>query len=277
MFSFIIGILIIILLIFLFGIIIILLGDLAAGKSKDQTGKILPGLNCGICGYINCDDYLDAIIDKKEKTNLCTQTSHEALNNQLKKNVNNNKLLKFCAKIFCLGDDTAKKEYNFNGEDICRTLFSFYHGDKKCKTSCLGKGDCMKICPSKAIKKDKKSGRIWIDSALCTGCKICIKICPTGVIKMIPENGGHFIACSSHKGEKFVNSFCGKGCINCSKCDSMINDSGRLVIDNNLAVVKYNSRRNLYDAAVHCPTDVIVPIKNQQQFMIDQKMNKNEK
>jgi Na+-translocating ferredoxin:NAD+ oxidoreductase subunit B len=274
----IIGILIIILIVCLFAIILILAYDFFNtddGKIHDNN-ILMPGINCGICGYAGCDGYLNAVIADNEKSDLCSKDDKliDKLDSFKKKNPNKN--LKFVAKIFCLGDDSAKTEYIFNGKDSCQTVYSFYKGDKVCKDACLGRGDCMDICPEGAVKKDKKN-RIWIDSDLCTGCKICMKICPTKVIKLVPENGGYFIACSSHKGEKFVKEECNRGCINCGKCDSIVNDSGRLAIENGLAVVRYNSKRNIVDASNQCPTDVIVPIRNQKAFMENAKSNKSEK
>ena len=50
----------------------------------------------------------------------------------------------------------------------------------------------------------------------------------------------------------------------------------RIKVENNLAKVDYTSDIDLYDAAVKCPADVIVPIKNQTSFMLDNKNNKKE-
>ena len=42
--------------------------------------------------------------------------------------------LKYVAKVFCLGDDAiALKDYHFNGEEDCTTVYSFFKGDKACK------------------------------------------------------------------------------------------------------------------------------------------------
>ena len=272
-----IGILIIILLVCLFGIILILSYDFFTnndGKNIDYNG-IMPGINCGICGYLGCNEYLNAIITDNEKHDLCNKD--DRLSSKLDVLMVKSKITgtKYVAKIFCLGDNTAKTEYIYNGADSCRTVYSFYNGNKICKDACLGKGDCMNICPENAVRTDEKN-RFWIDSNLCTGCGLCIKICPPRVIKLVPEDGGYFIACSNHNGEKFVTEQCGKGCIGCGRCEVMVSDSYRIVMDDNLAVVRYNSKRNIIEASSRCPTDVIVPIRNQKAFMRDQKTNKSE-
>ncbi|MCF8011311.1 MAG: 4Fe-4S dicluster domain-containing protein [Clostridiales bacterium] len=41
---------------------------------------------------------------------------------------------------------------------------------------------CLAVCPVNAIKKDKNTGAVTIDSDRCTGCGICMKYCYLGAI-----------------------------------------------------------------------------------------------
>lgn len=43
---------------------------------------------------------------------------------------------------------------------------------------------CVKICPTKAIKRADKEYPVLIKEELCIGCKWCITVCPFGVIGM---------------------------------------------------------------------------------------------
>ena len=184
--------------------------------------------------------------------------------------------LKYVAKVFCLGDDgIAKKDYIFNGEEDCSTVYNFFQGDKVCKYSCVARGNCIRICPVDAIKRDDYN-RVWIDANICIGCEKCILICPSNVIKMVPINGGYFVACSSPETGDVVKEICKKGCIACKICEKSSSPS-RIKITNNLAEVNYNNNDyDLYQAANKCPADVIVPIVNQTYFMVDNKKNKKE-
>ncbi|MEA3345198.1 MAG: 4Fe-4S binding protein [Chloroflexota bacterium] len=47
---------------------------------------------------------------------------------------------------------------------------------------CDGCGDCLEVCPEKAISLAE--GVAQIDSARCTECGDCVEVCPTGAIRV---------------------------------------------------------------------------------------------
>ncbi len=237
----------------------------------EKITELLPGVNCGACGYPGCAGYADALAKNTNiEINLCSpggKSLVEKLNLLLGKNSDFSD--KIVAKVFCMGDDAiASKDYNFNGEDDCLTMANFFQGEKTCKYSCEGKGDCIKACPVEAIKRDSLN-RVWIDSGLCVGCKRCVSVCPKNIIKMVPVNGGYFVACSSHNDGKTVREICKKGCIACKICEKLTGDPTRIVVTNNLAEIKYTNTIDLKSAAIKCPTSVIIPIIDQKVFVID--------
>lgn len=269
------GILLLTILGFLFGILLALIADFFRVKVDDRITKILeslPGINCGACGYPGCAGYAEAIVNKGAEINLCVPGAGEVVEKVGKvmgKTADTKK--KFVAKVFCLGDDAiAQKDYIFNGEDDCYSVYSFFQGEKSCKYGCMGKGNCMRVCPVGAIKRDELN-RVYIDENTCIGCEKCLLVCPTKVIKMVPIDGGHFIACSSHEKMAFIKAVCKKGCYGCRICERLVNDQDRIAMDNNLAIVKYDKNTNLHEAAMKCPANVIVPIKNQKVFMVENK------
>ncbi|HOL57608.1 MAG TPA: RnfABCDGE type electron transport complex subunit B [Spirochaetota bacterium] len=234
----------------------------------DQIIKILPGVNCGACGYPGCAGYAEAIIEKDVDINLCSAGGQNVVDNisNLLGKAGEAKL-KYVAKVKCLGDDAiAKKDYIFNGEEDCSVVYSFFQGEKACKYGCVGKGDCIKVCPVNAIKRDELN-RVWVDENLCIGCEKCVAVCPTKVIQMVPIDGGYFVACSSHYNGKIVKDICKKGCIGCKICEKVTNDLNRIYVDNNLAIIKYDSKTDLKEACLKCPAMVIVPIINQSKFI----------
>lgn len=242
----------------------------------EQIIEILPGVNCGACGYPGCVGYAEALIKDNVEINLCTPGAleiMEKIGNVLGKTGETK--LKFVAKVFCIGDDSvAVKSYNFNGEDDCSTLYNFFKGDKVCNYGCVGRGNCIKVCPVNAIMRDEYN-RVWIDANLCIGCERCVSVCPPKVIKMVPITGGYFVACSNLEPGKIVRKICKKGCIACKLCEKAAS-TDKIKVENNLAVVNYDYDTDLYQAALKCPADVIVPIVNQSSFMLDNKKNKKE-
>lgn len=239
--------------------------------------KILPGANCGACGYPGCNGYAEAVVKDDVAINLCSaggQKVIDEIGRILGKTADAK--LKYVAKVKCLGDDAiALKDYKFNGEDDCYAVYNFFQGEKTCKFGCVGRGNCMKVCPTNAIKRDSLN-RVWIDANECIGCEKCLTVCPTKVIEMFPINGGYFIACSSHQPAKIVKEICKKGCFGCKICEKIVAEPDRIVVDGFLAKIGYNSKTSLHQAAIKCPADVIVPIKNQLLFMQDNKSNKTE-
>lgn len=232
--------------------------------------NLLPGLNCGACGYPNCSLYAQSIVENGVEINLCSSGGQQVLDKLSEffgQEVESK--LKYVAKVKCLGDDAiAKKDYIFNGEDDCSVVYTFFGGEKSCKYGCIGKGDCIKVCPVNAIKRDELN-RVWIDEKECIGCEKCVKVCPTKVIKMFPIDGGYYVACSSFDNGKIVKEICKKGCIGCKICEKVTNDPDRIYVENNLAMIKYESKRDLKEAAIKCPASVIIPIVNQRSFMKD--------
>jgi NAD-dependent dihydropyrimidine dehydrogenase PreA subunit len=67
--------------------------------------------------------------------------------------------------------------------------------------TCKGNGECIKVCPEKAISEGPQRmpaaiclsegnygmlpGKAVIDEALCTGCGECVPVCPKQAIEMV--------------------------------------------------------------------------------------------
>lgn len=246
-------------------------------ENVEKIIKLLPGVNCGGCGYQGCAVYAEAIVKKGEEINLCAPGGQKVIDEiGLILGKKSNEKIRYVAKIQCLGDDAiAIKDYKFNGEEDCYAVSNFFGGEKACKYGCIGKGNCIRVCPVNAIKRDKLN-RVWIDSNECIGCEKCLTVCPTKIIKMFPIDGGYFIACSSPEAGKKVKEICKKGCIGCKICEKITGDPDRIIVADNLAKISYNSKTDLKSAALKCPADVIVPIKNQKLYMKNNKENKTE-
>ncbi|MCG8569726.1 MAG: RnfABCDGE type electron transport complex subunit B [Spirochaetes bacterium] len=268
----IVGILTLTLLGFLFGFGLAFIAQIFKVKVDprvEQVIEALPGINCGACGYPGCTGYADAIVNKDVEINLCSPGGGDVIA-RIGEILGKTAAVKekMVAKVLCLGDDAiAKKDYTFNGEEDCLTVYNFFQGEKSCKYSCIGKGNCIRVCPVDAIKRDHYN-RVWINSDICIGCEKCVTVCPTHVIKMVPLEGGHFVACSSHYNGKTVREICKKGCIACKICEKLTPSDNRIVVENNLAIVNYKSNTDLEPAALKCPAHVIVPIKTQEAFLV---------
>ena len=126
----------------------------------EAISGILPGANCGGCGFPGCSGYAAAIVEQGAPMSLCAPGGAavaakigEIMGASV--DVSSEKVV---ARVLCQGDNTrTTKIYKFDGElQTCAAMMLYAGGDKSCVYSCLGHGDCEKVCPVGAIKVNEK-------------------------------------------------------------------------------------------------------------------------
>ena len=149
-----------------------------------EVEGVLPGANCGGCGYAGCSSFAGAIVAGEASPAGCvaggpgvTQAVAEVMG--MKVEAAEPKL----AFQTCNGGARAETKYNYLGIQDCRALALLYRGDKKCELACLGLGTCVRNCPFGALTMGE-NGLPVVDLELCTGCGNCEKVCPTGAMKV---------------------------------------------------------------------------------------------
>ncbi|MDA3939854.1 MAG: RnfABCDGE type electron transport complex subunit B [Spirochaetia bacterium] len=224
---------------------------------------ILPGVNCGACGFPGCAGYADGIVNEDADITLCSPGGPEVLAKitELMGKEAGSVGEKMVAQVHCRGNrDTSTYTYNYEGLNDCNAMQAMYKGDKDCKYGCLAGGSCIKVCPADAISRDDKN-RIWVNRELCISCEKCVIVCPTGVMQMIPYNSDVIVACNSlDKGGK-VKKYCSVGCIGCKICEKKSPDGG-FVVENFLATINYNLKGDRIDGLKGCPSKCIISAEN---------------
>ncbi len=224
-----------------------------------EIEEILPGANCGACGYPGCSGYAKAIVDGKAPINLCSPGGVEV----------QEKIGKIMgievseasqppvAHVKCSGDNkTVKKIADYKGIMTCNAIHLTTGGDKACVYGCLGYGDCEAACPFDAIHIEE-DGLPHVIEEKCTGCGLCAEACPRDIIEMVPRDAKIFVNCVSYDFGPDVSKVCKKGCIGCSLCVRLTNDGSMEMIDN-LAVVHFDKEFTKdKTVADKCPTKVI--------------------
>lgn len=71
---------------------------------------------------------------------------------------------------------------------------------------------CIEICPEEAIHRDKKTGAVVIDQALCVGCEMCISECPIESPRIDVENSVA-VKCDLCGGDPKCVKYCGYGAL----------------------------------------------------------------
>jgi len=199
--------------------------------------EIMPGANCGACGYPGCSGYAAALVTDNAKTNLCTPGGSEVLAKISSiLGVEAGSMEKKTAVVKCLGDCAAqKKKMDYKGIQSCTAAKQLYGGEGACAFGCLGYGDCQKVCPSGAICTEDGLARVI--AGLCTGCGLCVKTCPNNLIA-VESAAPVFVLCNNIEKGAVTRKKCAKGCIACGKCARECSAQAITMADN-LAVIDY--------------------------------------
>ncbi|MEN3013743.1 MAG: RnfABCDGE type electron transport complex subunit B [Endomicrobiia bacterium] len=222
---------------------------------KEQIVLVLPGVNCGACGYPGCEQYAEAILKDSVEITLCKPGGPDVskkIANILGKEVEN--LQRTVAVVLCKGGNFAKDEFIYKGIKRCDIADKYFDGQKMCKYGCLGFGDCVEVCPFDAIFI--KNNVAEVDPLKCTGCGLCVRVCPNKLIKLVPCNYYVHILCSSKDKGIVVRQICSVGCIGCGICVKSCPVSD-IYLEENLAIMKYTNCNNCGVCKLKCPTKSI--------------------
>lgn len=200
--------------------------------------NLLPGANCGVCGFAGCAGYARAIVLDNEELTRCAPGGTavaEAIAKYLGREAGS--VEKRVAIVLCGGDSTATtRKFAYNGITDCAAANATAGGDKGCAYGCLGYGSCARVCPVQAIRVE--NGLAKVNKDLCIGCGKCVAVCPRKLIKLVPASETIHILCSSKDKGPVVKKVCSKGCLGCKICTKFA-DKGAIVMDGFLATRDY--------------------------------------
>ena len=220
----------------------------------DQVLGLLPGANCGACGYPGCSGFAKAVVEGKADASGCVpggpKVAH-AVADILGVSAGVSDPL--MAVVHCKGGrDRALERALYQGIEDCHAAILIGNGSKVCQDGCLGLGSCVRVCPFDAIQINPE-GIAVVDPEKCTGCGKCVKICPRGIISLVPKVHKIFLSCSNHDRGAKVKKYCSVGCTACSLCVKAT-PSGAIAMENNLPVLDYSKEENFIPAAYKCPS-----------------------
>lgn len=180
---------------------------------------VLPGNNCGGCGYAGCSGLAAAIARGEASVNACP-VGGEPVGKKVAEimGVNAEATTPMVAYVHCQGDcEKARTDYEYTGAEDCRIMqFVPGGGPKSCSSGCLGYGTCVKECPFDAIHI--VNGIAVVDKEKCKACGKCVAICPKQLITLIPKDARQVVACSSTDRGPVTMKACTVGCIGCGIC-----------------------------------------------------------
>ena len=223
---------------------------------EEQILELLPGANCGGCGYAGCSALAAAIAKGEAPCDGCPGISHENFEQICSiMGVEVKERKPMTALVMCSGTiDKANYRYFFDGSKTCRDINAMQGGDKICAYACLGYGDCMEACKFGAISL--KNGVAYISRSKCVGCGVCANTCPKNVIKIIPKDQDIVVRCSSKEKGAAMKAICSIGCIGCKICEKNC-EAGAITVTDNLASIDASKCTGCGVCAEKCPKKVI--------------------
>ena len=222
-----------------------------------KVRELLPGNNCGGCGYPGCDGLATAIASGSAKVNSCPVGGINVANKISEvMGVKLEEKEKQVAFVKCGGTcEKSKKKYNYYGIQDCRkAVIAPGGGDKACSYGCLGYGSCVNECLFDAIHI--VDGIAVVDKEKCVACGKCVSTCPNNIIELIPDTAEYRVQCISNDKGKDVKMVCDAGCIGCKLCTKVC-ASNAITVENNLAKIDYNKCINCGKCAEKCPVKII--------------------
>ena len=266
--------------IILFGAMGLIFGAVLAYASKkfaveidervEKIIEVLPGANCGGCGFPGCGGLANAIAEGKSPVNGCP-VGGAAVASKVGEimGVSASEGEKIVAKVICKGTcESAKDKYEYEGISDCRAAAALNSGSKACKFGCLGLGTCKDACKFGAITI--QNGIAVIDEEKCVMCGKCIEICPKSIIIKKPEKQEVVVECNSMEFGKAVKEKCSAGCIGCGMCAKAC-PVDAIVFENKIAKINFDKCIQCKVCVQKCPTKVIAgDISDRRKVKIDE-------
>lgn len=249
----------------LVGLIIGLLLGTAGEKFKVEVDQkeidvrgLLPGVNCGACGYAGCDAMAHAIAEGEAAVNGCPVGGApvaKAIGAVM--GVEAAESERLVAFVKCAGTcDKAKVKYEYSGiEDCNKAAIAPGRGAKKCTYGCMGFGSCVKVCEFDAIHI--VDGIALVDKDKCVACGKCVSTCPNHIIELVPDKAKHLVQCSSKDKGKTVKENCSVGCIACKMCVKVC-EFDAIHVEDNISHIDYSKCTNCGKCAEVCPVKIIL-------------------
>ncbi len=238
-------------------ILVISYGKLKVSETPDikKVSRVLPGVNCGACGYASCHEYAVSVVEGKAEINECIpggDKTAEKIGKIL--GLESEAGGQFKAVVKC-GVRDRKYNARYKGPKSC-VAADLVAGGLSCKYGCFGYGDCVEVCPFDAIYLNENN-LPKVDFKKCTGCGLCVKACPRNIIELVePEkNRIVYVGCSSKQSGKNTRTVCDSGCIGCKICEKQ-GPEGMFKVEDNLAGVKIQNQKADTDK-IKCPPGCI--------------------
>lgn len=233
-----------------------------------QVTALLPGANCGGCGYPGCSGMASALVKGADAGSLdglyCPVGGVEVMGqvaDLLGMAVANTEPK--VAVVRCNGTCELRPHIaEYNGLRTCTAMNSCGAGETGCGYGCLGCGDCVSACSFGAIKMNAETGLPEVDEDKCTACGACANACPRHIIELRKrgvKNRRVYVRCVNKDKGAAAMKACKAACIGCGKCEKECKFEA-ITIQDNLSYIDPDKCRLCRKCVEACPTHAIVAV-----------------
>ncbi len=231
----------------------------------DEICALLPGANCGGCGYAGCRNLAETAV-KRGTMEGCTCPGNTKENNAKIAQilgVDAGETVPKVAVVRCQGSCTnSPAKVSYDAAESCFFANSLFAGEGLCPNGCLGCGDCVHACNFHAIHIDPETKLPVVDETKCVGCGVCAKSCPRGVIEVRPKglkDRRVYAACNNKEKGAVAMKNCKAACIGCGKCVKACPFEA-ITVENNLAYIDPAKCKMCRKCVAECPKNAIVAV-----------------
>lgn len=233
-----------------------------------QVLEVLPGANCGGCGFAGCSGLAGALVKAADAGSLeglaCPVGGSEVMGrvaDLLGMAIANTDAK--VAVVRCNGTcELRQRIVSYDGLRTCTAMNATGAGETGCGFGCLGCGDCVEACQFDAIHISDETGLPVVDEDRCTACGACSKACPRNIIELRKKgikSRRVYVSCVNKDKGAAAMKACKAACIGCGKCVKECKFEA-ITVTNNVSYIDADKCRLCKKCVEACPTHAIVAV-----------------